>query len=130
MGFFEGDCSPYRCFDMAGNVLEWTSDWYDRYYLGTLQNPDFGKKYKVLRGGSWQSMSKGYLRSSKRSRALPDSRGQYGFRCVIDMKDLPSYKSRVKESTGPRTQGSTEDDFLKHRCLSLDCPPPLCGRRV
>jgi len=103
VGVFEGDCSPYRCFDMAGNVLEWTSDWYDRYYLGTSQNPDFGKKYKVLRGGSWQSMSKGYLRSSKRSRALPDSRGQYGFRCVIGIKDLPAYESRLKEPKGPRT---------------------------
>ncbi|MFH0962649.1 MAG: bifunctional serine/threonine-protein kinase/formylglycine-generating enzyme family protein [Planctomycetota bacterium] len=98
VGHFEEDRSPYGCRDMAGNVLEWTSDWYDRYFFGYAQNPDFGQKYKVLRGGSWQSMSKEYLRTSKRSRALPGSRGQYGFRCALSLKDLKTFQRRLRGS--------------------------------
>jgi formylglycine-generating enzyme required for sulfatase activity len=44
----------YGIYDLAGNVWEWVSDWYDPDYYATspLRNPagpDTGK-YKVLRG--------------------------------------------------------------------------------
>jgi formylglycine-generating enzyme required for sulfatase activity len=42
IGNYPGGKSPYRCSDMAGNVWEWTSSYYDEY-------PDI----MVLRGGSW-----------------------------------------------------------------------------
>jgi formylglycine-generating enzyme required for sulfatase activity len=49
--------SPYGISDLAGNVWEWVSDWYDPDYYATTPSrnphgPEKGK-YKVLRGGSW-----------------------------------------------------------------------------
>ena len=41
---FSEDVSPFGVYDTAGNVLEWTKDWYDsKYYRllakGTTDNP-------------------------------------------------------------------------------------------
>jgi formylglycine-generating enzyme required for sulfatase activity len=49
--------SGYGLFDMAGNVWEWVSDWFDpRYYEKSPEmnppGPESGQD-KVLRGGSW-----------------------------------------------------------------------------
>ena len=82
---------------MVGNVLEWTDAWYNRYYLSSVTSADFGRKFKVLRGGSWLSRSRSYLRTCKRSHDLPDSTGQYGFRCVLDPADVEEFKRRRRE---------------------------------
>jgi len=49
--------SAYGAYDMAGNVVEWVSDWYDTYDPGELDNPAgpvSGEK-RILRGGSYSS---------------------------------------------------------------------------
>jgi formylglycine-generating enzyme required for sulfatase activity len=86
VGSFTSGQSPYGVYDMAGNVWEWTADWYDENYYSTspLENPlgpDFGD-YHVLRGGSWDNVD-GYVRSANRGWFDPsNSNVNVGFRCA------------------------------------------------
>jgi hypothetical protein len=61
--------SPEGCYDMAGNVFEWTTSEYD-------------KERYVLRGGCWSYLQSG-ARCAFRGRSSPGYQGNnIGFRCV------------------------------------------------
>ena len=86
VGIFEDGKSPYGVYDMAGNVWEWVSDWYDpNYYtMSPSQNPTGPPRgeSKVIRGGSWGSGPEA-LRSADREIHSPSFRGLgTGFRCA------------------------------------------------
>ena len=72
-------------YDVMGNVYEWTMDWYGPYENAEYQKNPLGAlkgKNKVVRGGSWDSLSH-YLRTSDRIAKDPDLRySGVGFRCV------------------------------------------------
>lgn len=58
VGQFEKGKSPYGVYDMAGNVFQWTFDWFKPYPNNPhLDNPNYGETHKVLRGGSFYDCS-------------------------------------------------------------------------
>ena len=91
--------NSYGVYDMAGNVAEWVSDWYDRdYYQRTsLENPrgpatdSSGPQRRADRGGGW-CFGLERVRVSARH-AGPGEWDQggtadcLGFRPVLEMKD-------------------------------------------
>ncbi len=78
--------SPYGAYNMAGNMMEWTADWYDaNYYANSpLENPtgpDHGN-FRVLRGGTWRHNA-GNVRTTYRYPKLPVlTYATVGFRCA------------------------------------------------
>ena len=82
VGSFPDGASPYGVMDMAGNVAEWTSDWFKAYPGGDFYSPYFGEKYRVIRGGGWFSDQK-LVRTTERScSGVELANDDVGFRCA------------------------------------------------
>lgn len=85
---FPQAASPFGVLQMAGNVWEWTADWYQPdAYLGEDRVDPTGPAQgteRVVRGGSWRSPAYA-LRVAHRGHRLPDQAWpDVGLRCAYD----------------------------------------------
>ena len=85
VGQYPASVSPYGALDMAGNVWEWTADWYDSHYYAAspAENPagPSSGNIRVLRGGAW-SVEPRAVRAANRFWAFPGRNDLDGFRCA------------------------------------------------
>lgn len=90
----QGD-SPYGCADMAGNVLEWVSDWYqvDYYSRSSVYKdppgPSLGE-VKALRGGSWSEDTRGVRCANRTYGDRTFVSPEVGFRCAVVLEAADS----------------------------------------
>jgi len=79
--------SPYGIMDMGGNLMEWTTDWYDENYysVSPYKNPKGPEKgdYRVIRGGLIKRVCVGRDFGVK-SLFLSECLQFIGFRCVLE----------------------------------------------
>lgn len=85
------DKSSFGIYDLAGNVSEWVSDWYEAYPQSDYNSKDFGHTYKVVRGAGWSGGEGHYAlqlfqRGAYRGNLDPArSYDDVGFRCAADV---------------------------------------------
>ncbi len=95
VGSYMGGASWCGALDMAGNVWEWVSDWYDEEYyarspVDNPQGPATAGPYncRVRRGGSWYDEAWGVRSAYRRGEAPSSYRIHWvGVRCVISSDD-------------------------------------------
>lgn len=82
--------SPFGVHDMAGNVWEWVSDWFDTgYYRRTVtdnpQGPAHGTA-KVIRGGSWSNDATALRTTNRYGLDQAERKNNVGFRCAQSVR--------------------------------------------
>lgn len=78
------DANAFGLMGMCGNAAEWTSSWLMPYRGNTSHDRRFGKRFKVIRGGSYEhplELAKSYQRLAGGIPSLKRDR-RAGFRCA------------------------------------------------
>jgi formylglycine-generating enzyme required for sulfatase activity len=92
VGLYEAGRSAYGAYDMAGNVSEWTEDWYQGYPGADFVSSVYGQTHKAVRGGGWGGVGHyaltHFYRAAYRDWERPDRTfNDIGFRCARDARN-------------------------------------------
>jgi eukaryotic-like serine/threonine-protein kinase len=89
VGSFPAGAAPSGAVDLAGNVWEWTADWYGPYTDAPQKDPkgpDTGTQ-RVARGGDFAGYQPDWARPAFRWKTDPETFNHaIGFRCAADAK--------------------------------------------
>src|SRR5690606_30244652 len=86
VGSFEGGASSAGVLDLAGNVWEWTADWYGPYTADAADNPKgpASGEERVVRGGGFNGLKPAWAKPAYRWKTVPDTFSHgIGFRCAM-----------------------------------------------
>jgi formylglycine-generating enzyme required for sulfatase activity len=106
---FPSDNSPFGAYDLAGNALEWTRDWYDPSYYASLHGAiaddpagpatPLPSSLVTVKGGS-----KHWIVTAREG-IKDDSRLPYlGFRCVLPVEGPTNQAQTVAPAPAPPVQ--------------------------
>jgi formylglycine-generating enzyme required for sulfatase activity len=84
VGSYAMNVSPFGALDMAGNVEEWTSDWYVEHPAPSAAHVVTSGASHVLRGGGWMSRPADARTSSRNWGSAVEAGSNVGFRCARD----------------------------------------------
>ena len=100
-------------FDLHGNLLEWTHDWYGDYDSELVTDPVVSKggSSRVLRGGGWYDVAAN-CRAAVRFADAPTYRtASYGFRLALSPSGVTpeAAEDKSSEASGRRHGGSAAE---------------------